>query len=474
MSRRLLLSLCLLLAAWLSPALAGDDLKVVVTVKPVHALLAGLMNGIGEPLLLIDGEQSPFDYRPDARARQALESADLVVWVGPELEHSLQPLIRSLPKRVKAVELLADEDLKILPSRTRPKQRNPFFWMDDRNAIILLDELTEALIAVDPERAHVYARNRRRLLKPLKRIDREYEYGYRGLQVGTVAEFYDSLYYFEQAYALPVVGHVATTPLDGIDTARVLALRSRMLEYKTRCLLLDRGMPAKELELLTTGLKLRTAEIDPLGLQFPAGEDLYLKLMRQATDVIKGCLQADMDEAARARARADADFIPATERIGGRFLLTDQFGRLVSEEDLKGHWSLIYFGYTHCPDVCPTSLSTMTQALKRLGPRAKRIQPYFVTVDPERDTAPVMREYVQYFDPRLIGLTGPPEMVHRLAEQFGVRFEKGEADPEHPDQYAMDHSASLFLMAPDGRFVTKFAYGISAQTLADKLAEYIR
>lgn len=464
----------LLLLLTLGRVEAAGDLKVVATIKPVHALLAGLMKDIGEPQLLLQGEQSPFDYQPDERARRLLQEADLVVWVGPELEKTLQPLIAGLPQRTRVIELLSQDDLKILPSRTDPTQRNPFFWMDDRNAIILLDLLTDALIAIDPERSHVYTRNRLRLLKPLKRIDREYEYGYRGLQTGTVAEYYDSLYYFEQAYALPVVGHVATTPWDPIETAKVLALRSRMREYKTGCLLLDRGMPAEGLELLTTDMALTQDTLDPLGLQLPAGEGLYVKLMRHNTDVIKGCLQADMDEAARARAQAEAAFIPDNEGIGGRFILTDQYGRLVTEENLRGHWSLVYFGYTHCPDVCPTSLATMTQALKRLGPKAERIQPYFVTVDPERDKASVIREYVKYFDPRLIGLTGTPAMIQRLADEFGVRFEKGEVDPEDPSLYAMDHSASLFLMAPDGRFVTKFAYGISARTLAEKLEEYVR
>ena len=471
----LLKALALLLCLQAGTLLAArGDFRVVTTIKPIHSLLSGLMKDIGQPVLLMKGRQSPFDFRPDAATRAQLEDANLVFWVGPELEKTLQPVIAKLPKSVRVVELLADEDLKILPSRNDPKQRNPFFWMDDRNAIILLDVLTEALIEADPERAHVYTRNRLRMLKPLKRIDREYEYGYRGLQGGTGAEFYDSLYYFEQAYALKIAGHVVTTPWDPVDASRLLKLRSKMVEYHVGCLFLDEGMPAGNLDLLTSGLDLATGTIDPLGLDLEAGEGLYLKLMRHNTDVIKECLRANMDEAAQAREKADATEIPDTEGIGGRFILTDQFGRLVTEENLRGHWSLLYFGYTHCPDVCPTSLSTLTGALKLLGPEAKRIQPYFITVDPARDKAPVLREYVKYFDPRLIGLTGSPAMIQRLADEFHVKFEKGEVDPEDPNLYSMNHSAGLFLMAPDGRFVTKFAYGISAETLAEKLREYVR
>jgi len=465
--------LALLLCLLTGQGLAAGNLKVVTTIKPIHSLLTGLMKDIGQPVLLMQGEQTPFDFKPDENTRQQLQQADLLVWVGPELEKTLQPAIAELPQHIRVIELLARGDLKILPSRSDPSQRNPFFWMDDRNAIILLDLLTEALIKADPERSHIYARNRLRLLKPLKRIDREYEYGYRGLQAGTAAEYFDSLYYFEQAYALPVVGHVATTPWNPIDTAQLLRLHSRMGEFRANCLFLDRGMPARNLDLLTAGLELSIDELDPLGLDLPAGEDLYLRLMRHNTDVIKRCMQANMDEAARARARADAAVIPDSDGIGGRFILTDQLGRLVTEQDLLGHWSLVYFGYTHCPDVCPTSLSTMTQALQRLGPQAQQIQPYFVSVDPARDKPPVIREYVKYFDPRMLGLSGTPAMIQRLADEFGVKFEKGEVDPKDPKLYAMNHSASLFLMAPDGRFVTKFAYGISADTLAQKLREYI-
>ena len=463
-----------LVLLWPLIAQAAGDLKVATTVKPVHSILCGLMKDIGEPLLLIPGDRTPFDYAPDEALKTRLNTVDLLLWVGPELEKTLQPLIAKLPDSVRVVELLDREDLKVLPSRANPQQRNPFFWMDDRNAIILLDLLTEILIEADPARAHIYTRNRLRLLKPLKRIDREYEYGYRGLQAGTGAEYYDALNYFEQAYALKIVGHVATTPWDPIDTEALLRLRSRMLEFRANCLFTDRGMPARNLDLLTAGQDISIGELDPLGLQFDAGEDLYLKLMRHNTDVIKQCLRANLDEAALARARADEADIPETDGIGGRFMLTDQLGRLVTEQDFIGKWSLVYFGYTHCPDVCPTSLSTLTRALKLLGDDGKRIQPYFITVDPERDKAPVIRDYVKYFDPRLKGLTGTPAMIQRLADQFGVRFEKGEVDPDNPELYAMDHSASLFLMAPDGRFVTKFAYGISAETLADKLREYIR
>jgi protein SCO1/2 len=346
--------------------------------------------------------------------------------------------------------------------------------MDDRNAIILLDRLTEIFIEMDPARSHIYERNRLRLLKPLKRIDREYEYGYRGLKSGIGVQYYDTLYYFEQAYALNVMDQVTDTPWSKVAAHSLLRVRNHLLSRQANCLFLDQSMPAENAQLITDGLDVNTGVLDVLGRQFKSGESLYIKLMNFNTDVIKQCLNANMEAAVTARSAASKDDMLDNDGIGGRFILTNQYGELVTEEDLKQHYSVIYFGYTSCPDVCPTALTVLTAALKQLGDRGKNIQPYFITVDPERDTVLVMRDYVKYFDPRLIGLTGTPEMIKRVADQFKVRFSKDRVDPENPQQYTMDHPASLFLMAPDGRFITKLAYGISAQTLAQKLIEYTR
>jgi len=116
----------------------------------------------------------------------------------------------------------------------------------------------------------------------------------------------------------------------------------------------------------------------------------------------------------------------------------------------------------------------LTQAIKRLGKLADKITPYFITVDPSRDTVKVLDKYVQYFDSRLVGLTGSKTMIKRVADQFKARFEKGDVDPANPNMYAMDHTASLYLMAPNGSFITKFAHGISPDVLASELSDIIR
>jgi protein SCO1/2 len=464
----------LALCAFALAAQAAQDFDVVVTIKPIHSIVAGLMRDIGTPGLLIDGEETPFTFKPGVEQKQRLQKASLVIWVGPELEKTLQPTLTQLPDKVRIVEMLARKDLKVLPSRFNADERAPFFWMDDRNAIIMLDLLTEVLIEIDPARSHVYERNRRRMLIPLKRLDREYEYGYRGLKSGVGVQYFDILHYFEQAYALKVVDQVAATPWDKVTASDLLRVRGKLQSEQANCLFLDKSMPAENAELITAGLNINTGELDVLGRDFEPGEDLYIKLMNHNTDVIKQCLNADMDAATKARLAAEAADIPDIDSLGGRFMLSNQLSQLVTEEDFRGHYSIVYFGYTSCPDVCPTTLSVLTQALKKLGDKAQRIQPYFITVDPARDKVDVMRDYVKYFDKRLIGLTGTPDMIRRVADQFKVKFEKGEVDADHPNQYTMDHSSSLFLMAPDGRFITKLAYGLTADALAAKLNEYVR
>jgi len=457
-----------------SGAIHADDFRVVVSIKPVHSILSGLMKDSTEPVLLIDGNDTPYNFELSARQEATLADSDLVIWVGPELEKSLQASIQKLDPQTIMMELLSNEALKILPSRKRDGTRDPYFWLDDRNAMILLDELALALIAADPTRSHIYTRNRREMLKPLKKIDREYEYGYRGLKAGLSVQYFDTLQYFEQAYALTTLDTVDASPRDKGDAANLLKARTRLRNHEATCVFIEKGMPADNLALLMEGQDVNLGELDSLGVQFEAGPELYLRLMQYNTDTIKRCLDADMGDASAARIAANADKLPVNDGLGGRFILTDHLGQSVTEQDMLGHYSVIYFGYTFCPDICPTGLQTLSVALQRMGADAQRVQPYFITVDPERDSVEVMRTYVGYFDERLVGLTGSTAMIKRVADQFGAKFERVESTSSDPNRYIMDHSASFYLMGPDGRFVSKFAYGIDAETLARDLSQKLR
>lgn len=158
--------------------------------------------------------------------------------------------------------------------------------------------------------------------------------------------------------------------------------------------------------------------------------------------------------------------------IGGPFTLTDQTGKTVTEADYKGKYMLIYFGFTFCPDVCPTELQVMAGAAAKLGAKAADVQPIFITVDPERDTVKELAVYVKQFDPRLIGLTGTPEQIAKVAKEYRVFYQKVE-DKETPGDYTMDHSSIAYLMGPDGSFLTFFPPGVSPDEMAAKIASFM-
>jgi protein SCO1/2 len=158
----------------------------------------------------------------------------------------------------------------------------------------------------------------------------------------------------------------------------------------------------------------------------------------------------------------------ATE-INPRYLLMDAAGRSVTNEDFAGRFQLIAFGYTSCPDVCPSTLAAMTLILHQLGDQAAGVQPIFISVDPERDTPEVLRRYTENFDARILGLTGSPELVRGAADHYRVTYRKYAEPGAPPGRYAVDHSVGMYLVGPDGRFLTKYAYSVSPREIADRI-----
>ncbi len=158
--------------------------------------------------------------------------------------------------------------------------------------------------------------------------------------------------------------------------------------------------------------------------------------------------------------------------IGGPFTLTDHEGNTVTEADLLGRHTLVYFGYTFCPDVCPMELQSITEALERLGPKADDVVPLFITVDPERDTVAVMADYAQNFHPNLRALTGTPEEIRATTRAYRVYFKKADG-PEDGDDYLMDHTSLIYFMGPDGSYVTHFTFGTPPDEIAIRLSELL-
>ena len=156
--------------------------------------------------------------------------------------------------------------------------------------------------------------------------------------------------------------------------------------------------------------------------------------------------------------------------IGGPFRLTDQNGAAVTDQDLKGKPFLVFFGFTHCPDVCPTTLFDVSEVMRSLGPDADRTAALFITVDPERDTPASMKDYLTSFDPHLRGLTGDANALATVAKEYRVYYKKVPLDGS---DYTMDHTAIVYLMDKDGHFVSPFSLKRKPDVAAAELRKYL-
>jgi protein SCO1/2 len=154
--------------------------------------------------------------------------------------------------------------------------------------------------------------------------------------------------------------------------------------------------------------------------------------------------------------------------IGGPFTLEDGAGKAVTDRDFRGKYMLVYFGYTFCPDVCPTTLNAVADAMDKLGTASSHIQPVFITVDPKRDTPAVVKQYAAAFGPAILGLTGTPEQIAQAAKEYRVYYAEHRTGPG-PNDYAMDHSSVLYLMGPDGGFIAPVRADQSGDEIAANL-----
>jgi len=176
---------------------------------------------------------------------------------------------------------------------------------------------------------------------------------------------------------------------------------------------------------------------------------------------------------AQAPGDAISDEASGEAQISARYLLMDTRGHAVSNEDFIGRFQLVAFGFTSCPAICPSTLATMSLVLRQIGEQAERVQPLFVTIDPERDTPQVLEAYVRNFDERIAGLTGAPALIRRAADNFKATFRKYVEPGAAPGDYTMDHSVGMYLVGPDGRFLTRYPHAAPPEEIAERLRERI-
>ena len=163
-----------------------------------------------------------------------------------------------------------------------------------------------------------------------------------------------------------------------------------------------------------------------------------------------------------------------TALIGGPFALVDQTGKTMTDQDFRGRYMLVFFGFTHCPDICPAELQVISQSLEALGPKAEKVVPIFITLDPERDTPEAMGDYVKNFGSSFVGLTGSLEAIADAAKAYRVAFSKFVPEGQEDNQnYSIDHSALVYLMGPDGKYVAHFPYGTPSAKMTETLRRYL-
>jgi protein SCO1/2 len=160
--------------------------------------------------------------------------------------------------------------------------------------------------------------------------------------------------------------------------------------------------------------------------------------------------------------------------IGGPFSLIDQHGKTVTDQDFRGRYMLVFFGFTRCPDICPTELQVMSAALDGLGPKAEKVVPIFITLDPGHDTPEAVGAYVKNFGENFVGLTGSPEAIDKAAKAYRVAYQQFEYKGKDENYgYSIDHSAFVYFMGPDGELKELFNYGTPAEKITATLERYL-
>lgn len=171
-----------------------------------------------------------------------------------------------------------------------------------------------------------------------------------------------------------------------------------------------------------------------------------------------------------------ADNTSSSAQIGGAFTLVNQDGKTVTDQDFRGKYMLVYFGYTFCPDVCPTELQAIGNAMDTMkSDVSAQVTPIFISIDPERDTVAQMKSFVPYFYDRMVGLTGSLDQVEQAAKAYRVYYKKSipEGDPKDTDAYLMDHSSFVYLMGKDGKFIRHFNPGTSPENIAKGVSDAV-
>lgn len=264
--------------------------QVVTTIKPLHSLLSALMLDIAKPKLLIP-DATPYEYIPTPQDLHLVKDADLIVWMGPELEQSLTSVLHSTNKNLNVFEMLSDSEFKVLEKRGEENKRDPFMWLDVRNGEVFVDALYDQLVAIDPSHQEKYTANRDALKQKVSHLDRMFEFGFRGVPAGVSWLYHDTQQYFEQSYAFKVRGVLSLLPGEVADTMNLLKARTQISTVPKVCFFVEEGMTQARSSIALEGTNAQVVSLDSFGLGYPAGPELYIQIMQHNYDAIRGCFK---------------------------------------------------------------------------------------------------------------------------------------------------------------------------------------
>lgn len=301
------LALLGLLASPLSAA--AEPPRVVVTIKPVHSLVAGVMQGVGTPHLLLKGAASPHAYAMAPSDATALQAADLVVRVGEGLETFLQKPLKALPKKTKVLTLDDAPGLTLLDIREGDAwgehdhgheghgheghdhdEKDMHLWLDPMNGQAIVEAAVDSLAALDPANAARYADNGKAVIARLEALDDDLRQRLAPLRGIPYVVFHDAYQYFEQSYGLGAVGSITLNPDVAPGAKRLRAIRKTLTDSKARCVFREPQFAPKQVATVTEGSTVKTAVLDPLGADLPEGPDAYFTLMGNLAEGLRGCL----------------------------------------------------------------------------------------------------------------------------------------------------------------------------------------
>lgn len=286
-----------------APLCAFATPSVVASIKPVHALVASVMQGVGEPLLLVPGGASPHEYSLKPSDARAISEADVLFWIGPDLESFLtKPLANT--QTARSVALMTAPGVTLLPLRAggawephdhdhdqdRAASRDAHIWLDPVNATAMVRQMVAVLGEADPAHQADYTRNGAALVERLDRLNRQLISALAPVREQPYLVFHDAYQYFERRYGLNAVGSMVLDPEQRPGAKRVAEIQTRVRERKVRCVFSEPQFRPTLVETVIAGSDTRRGVLDPLGTNLPAGPDAYFQLLQGLADALRGCL----------------------------------------------------------------------------------------------------------------------------------------------------------------------------------------